>query len=74
MARTEGQSDFVFRPHPVEPLDSAVGGEAGELPRAVMRTSEASEVSTKWMLRITFVMLLAFALLCAIGPHIPAGE
>ena len=34
----------------------------------------AGELATRWMLRLTFALLAAFALLCAIGPHIPGGE
>lgn len=33
----------------------------------------ASELATRWVLRLTFALLTMFALLCAIGPHIPAG-
>ena len=76
MARTEGQSDFVFRPHPGEaplagPIDEASG--PVELPRVKVLAPEASAFATKWMLRITLLMLLALALLCAIGPHLPSG-
>lgn len=35
---------------------------------------QASELATRWILRLTVLMLAAFAVLCAIGPHIPAGE
>jgi hypothetical protein len=76
MARTEAQSDFVFRPAPVEePLEGPIGDGTGpvELPRVKLRSSEASAFSTKWVLRLTFLMLLLLALLCAIGPHIPSG-
>jgi len=41
--------------------------EAVELPRA-------SERATRWVLRVTFLLLGLLALLLAIGPHIPAGE
>ncbi len=75
MARTEAQSDFVFRPRveqaPAGPIDDGTG--PVELPPAPRLSSEASATSTKWMLRITFLMLLALALLCTIGPHIPSG-
>ena len=34
----------------------------------------AGELATRWMLRLSFALLAAFALLCAIGPHLPGGE
>jgi len=58
MPRSSGQSDFVVR------RDDS---EAVELPRA-------SERATRWVLRVTFLLLGLLALLLAIGPHIPAGE
>jgi hypothetical protein len=30
--------------------------------------------STRWILRLTVAVLAALAVLCAVGPHIPAGE
>jgi len=36
--------------------------------------AEAGALATRWVLRLTLVALVALALLCAIGPHIPAGE
>lgn len=65
MPRSQGQSDFVIS----RPLE----GE-GELPRAELHSSEASARATRWVMTIAVVMLVALALICAIGPHIPAGE
>ncbi len=36
--------------------------------------SEASAFATRWILRLTVAVLAALAVLCAVGPHIPAGE
>ena len=45
------------------------------LPRAIAATgTEASEFATRWILRLTLLMLALLAVLCAVGPHIPAGE
>ena len=54
----------------------ALPPEAGvvELPRAEVRTPLAGDRATKLIMGITFFMLLALAVLCAVGPHIPAGE
>lgn len=38
-----------------------------EMPRA-------GERATRWVLRLTFLLLGLLALMLAIGPHIPAGE
>ena len=58
MPRPAGQSDFVVRRDDSETV---------ELPRASAR-------ATRWVLRITFLLLGLLALLLAIGPHIPSGE
>ena len=63
------QSDFVVHREP-EPAED----EPGELPRAVLRSSEASARATKVVMTFTWIMLAVLALICAIGPHIPAGE
>lgn len=34
----------------------------------------ASELATRWVIRLALLLLAALALLCAIGPHIPSGE
>ena len=65
MPRSPAQSDFVF----AAPVPEVV-----ELPRAQLRTGEATARSTRWVLTFTFVVLAILVLLCAIGPHIPAGE
>jgi hypothetical protein len=73
MARSQAQSDFsVTRPALVRLPRSAT---QVALPRAIAATSaEASEFATRWILRLTLLMLAALALLCAVGPHIPTGE
>jgi hypothetical protein len=71
MPRSQAQSDFsVSRAVEVRLPASAA---AVALPQAV-ELMGASEVATRWMLRLTAVVLAVFALLCAIGPHIPGGE
>lgn len=72
MPRSPLQSDFavVREPEPTE----AVGDDAGELPRAVLRSTEASARSTKIVMTFTWIMLAVLALICAVGPHIPSGE
>ena len=70
MARSQAQSDFsVYRRPEIElpavagpvTLPDAQGGQAGAL-------------ATRWMMRLTLVLLLALAALCAVGPHLPSGE
>lgn len=60
MPRSSGQSDFVVRRDQPAPDPDA--------------TPAASEAATKWVLRLTVVMLVLLALLLLIGPHIPSGE
>lgn len=62
MPRSAQQSDFVVHHEPVD------------LPKAIVRTTEASARSTKIVMTLTFIMLAILALMCAIGPHIPSGE
>lgn len=71
MPRNAAQSDFVYRSPDPEPEPEP--GPDG-LPRAVLRSNEASAFATKWVMRATWFVLVALALLCAIGPHIPSGE
>ena len=76
MPRSPLQSDFSVHRAPVaiEVPDGMSPEEAAELPRAYLRSSEATARSTKLVMTITFVMLAVLVLLCAIGPHIPSGE
>lgn len=71
MARSQAQSDFSVTRTPEVPLPGAAA--PVELP-AAERSTEASELATRWILRLTVVLLAALAVLCAVGPHIPAGE
>jgi len=71
MARSAAQSDFsvsrapeIRLPASAEPVDLPSGD----------RSTFASELATRWVLRLTAVLLFALAVLCAVGPHIPAGE
>ena len=36
--------------------------------------SQASALATRWILRLAVAALALLAVLCAVGPHIPAGE
>jgi hypothetical protein len=77
MPRSAAQSDFVvYRDAPVElpagPNSDATG--PVELPRAVLQSSEASARATRIVMGLTWFMLAVLAILCMVGPHIPAGE
>jgi len=37
-------------------------------------SSEASAFATRWVMRLTVLLLVALAVLCVVGPHIPSGE
>jgi hypothetical protein len=71
MPRSSAQSDFsVSRPAEIE-LPEAAGPVS--LPMAPS-SSEAGALATRWVLRATVLLLLALAVLCAVGPHLPSGE
>jgi hypothetical protein len=72
MPRSQAQSDFsVSRPPAVE---LPAGATPVALPDAQAVTSEAGAFATRWVLRLTVLLLFALAVLCAVGPHIPSGE
>lgn len=72
MPRSQAQSDFsvtpISRAAEVRLPEAAV---SVALPRD--DASGAGEFATRWVLRLTMLLLAAFAVLCAVGPHIPAG-
>jgi hypothetical protein len=78
MPRSAAQSDFVVVSRPPEadlpagPIGDATG--PVELPRAVLRSTEASARATRLVMTWTFIVLTALALLTLIGPHVPSGE
>jgi hypothetical protein len=74
MPRSPGQSDFVFAAPVPEVIELPAPAAVVELPKAQVRTTEASARATRWVMTFTWVVLGILALLCAIGPHIPAGE
>lgn len=74
MPRSPLQSDFSVSRESVEVPEGMSPEEAAELPRAYLRSNEATSRSTKIVMTLTFVMLVVLALICAIGPHIPSGE
>lgn len=55
------QSDVEVAP--VEPLSEEE-----------VQAKQAGSTVTRWVMGVTFFMLLALVVLCAIGPHIPTGE
>ena len=61
---------------PEDDVEVELPGVAGPvtIPRAQLITNEASERSTRWVMRFTWFTLAVLLLLCAIGPHIPSGE
>jgi len=75
MARSPYQSDFVVRREP-PPVPVAMPGSTDpvSLPTATLQSSEASATSVKWVYILMFITLAALVILCAVGPHIPAGE
>ena len=87
MARSAAQSDFAVDPRagrgaagPASPDDRDHGDDvtatdAGSaLPRATLRSSQASALATRIVMTVALLMLGALFLICLIGPHIPAGE
>jgi len=76
MPRSALQSDFSVHREPIaiEVPEGMSPEEAAELPRAFVRSKEATARSTKIVMTLAFVMLVVLVLMCAIGPHIPAGE
>lgn len=72
MARSAAQSDFSVSREPELELPKVVDPVA--LPDAEAVTTQAGAFATRWVMRITVVLLLALAVLCAVGPHIPSGE
>jgi D-tyrosyl-tRNA(Tyr) deacylase len=72
MARSAAQSDFSVE-RPVEVTMPATA-HAVALPDAAAIGAQAGELTSRWVLRATWLMLLALAVLCLVGPHIPSGE
>ena len=73
MPRSQAQSDFS-----VSPISRAAEVRLPEAAVSVALPREAGfdgagEFATRWVLRLTVLLLAAFAVLCAVGPHIPAG-
>ena len=71
MARSQAQSDFSVSRPPEVRLPAAAAAVA--LPQPEARAAEAGELATRWIMRLTLLVLLALVVLCAVGPHIPAG-
>ena len=60
MPRSPAQSDFVVTAPPGDP--------------GARDAHAAGARATRWVMTACFVMLALLALICAIGPHVPAGE
>jgi len=73
MPRSPAQSDFVIASEP-RAVELPAVARVVELPRMVIRTNEAGELATRWVMRLTILALALLAILCAVGPHIPSGE
>jgi hypothetical protein len=72
MGRSEAQSDFsVVRPAEVA-LPATTHPVA--LPDAEAIRAQAGDLASRWVMRATWLLLLALAVLCLVGPHIPSGE
>lgn len=71
MARSMEQSDFSVVRAPDVELPAVAAPVA--LPSAPSST-EAGALATRWVMRLTMVLLAALAILCVVGPHIPSGE
>lgn len=68
-----GQSDFTVGPVATAEVQLE-DGTTVQLPRAELRTNEASARSVKWVYILTAIVLFALIVITAVGPHIPAGE
>lgn len=89
MPRSQAQSDFSVARAPevqlpaaaasvaLSPVDhsqasaSKRGGDPAGFAHGEGRSPSGSP---RWILRLTVAALAALAVLCAVGPHIPAGE
>lgn len=69
MPRSSAQADFAVSRAAESPLPLAA--QIVALPEA---SRFASAFATRWIMRITVALLIALAILCAVGPHIPSGE
>lgn len=72
MPRSQAQSDFSIA-RPIEVALPATA-EPVALPDAAAIGAQADALVSRWVLRMTWLMLFALAALCLIGPHIPSGE
>lgn len=76
MPRSSAQSDFavVRAPDPAAVVELPPAAGPISLPRAQLRSTEASAFASRWIMRVTLVMLFVLFVLCMVGPHIPSGE
>jgi hypothetical protein len=70
MPRSQAQSDFSVARAPEIQLPAV----AAPVALSPADRSQASALATRWILRLTVAALAVLAVLCAVGPHIPAGE
>jgi hypothetical protein len=71
MPRSQAQSDFVIATEPV-PVELPDVARAVELPMMKVRTQEAGEVATRWVMRLVLFTFLLLGLIMWLG-HIPSG-
>jgi hypothetical protein len=50
------------------------GAKIVHLPKAELRSNEASAASVKWVYILTAIVLFGLLVITVVGPHIPAGE
>lgn len=58
---------------PAEDVELPAAADAVGLPRATVRTNQASARATRIVLTLTWIMLTILVLMLLIGPHIPSG-
>jgi hypothetical protein len=68
MPRSSAQSDFVIQAEP------EVFDQPAALPRAVLRSDEATARATRWTMTYVWFVLALLAVLATVGPHLPGGE
>jgi len=78
MPRSSAQSDFVVTPRRQELPSVELPNEARPiqlpLPRALLRSDEASAAATRWVMWFVWIVLGLLLVLTLVGPHIPGGE
>lgn len=77
MPRSAAQSDFVVETTVPDVLpEDPIGDTTSpvELPRAAVKSNQASAAATRFVMILALIVLGALMLLTVIGPHVPSGE